>query len=200
MPTEYGILAIWMKFFFLLTPFFVLSAFISMTQDWTARKRNALAFKIGIAALIACVTLFFFGNLIFELLGISLDAFRIGAGSLLFLTAVSLMTGVASKSKVENAGPDIAVVPLAIPITVGPGTTGALLVMGAERADFAGRFTGCVALALATGSLLLILLLASPIEKIFKRQGIGILSKLTGLFVSAMAAQMIFTGIRGFMR
>ena len=193
------VIAIWMKFFFLLTPFFVLSMFLSMTQGWETRKRAQMAMKIGVAALVACLTLFFFGNALFRLLGITIDAFRIGAGSLLFLTAVSLMTGAASESKVEEATPDIAVVPLAIPITVGPGTTGALLVMGAESTDFAGRLGGCVALGLAVGSLLLLLLLASHMERIFKRQGICILSKITGLFISAMAAQMIFTGIRGFL-
>ena len=196
---ESEVVAIWIKFFFLLTPFFVLSMFISMTQGWCAEKRTKMAVKIGVAALIACLTLFYFGNMIFHLLGITLDAFRIGAGSLLFLTAVSLMTGVPSESKVEETTPDIAVVPLAIPITVGPGTTGALLVMGAERTDFTGRIAGSIALGLAVGSLLALLLLASYMERVFKRQGICILSKITGLFISAMAAQMIFTGIRGFL-
>ncbi len=193
------VVAIWMKFFFLLTPFFVLSMFISMTQGWETRRRTGMAVKIGVAAMIACLTLFFFGNTLFNLLGITLDAFRIGAGSLLFLTAVSLMTGAASEAKMEESGPDIAVVPLAIPITVGPGTTGALLVMGAESEGLSSRIAGCAALGLAVGSLLLLLLLASHMERIFKRQGICILSKITGLFISAMAAQMIFTGIRGFL-
>lgn len=194
------VIAVWMKFFFLLTPFFVLSMFITMTQGWAQTKRARMAVKIGVAAMIACLLLFFFGEAIFSLLGITLNAFRIGAGSLLFLTAVSLMTGAASESKIEEAGQDIAVVPLAIPITVGPGTTGALLVMGAESSSLESRLAGCLALGLAVGSLLALLLLASHMERIFKRQGICILSKLTGLFISAMAAQMIFTGIQGFLR
>lgn len=195
-----AVISIWMKFFFLLTPFFVLSVFISITQGWEPRKRSGLAIKICVAALVACITLLLFGNSLFSLLGITLDAFRIGAGALLFLTAVSLMMGNPSDSKIKEDEADIAVVPLAIPVTVGPGTTGALLVMGAEISDFAGLVCGCVALGLAIGSLLLLFLLASNIERLFKKQGICILSKLTGLFISAIAAQMIFTGIKSFMK
>ena len=64
-----------------------------------------------------------------ETLGITLDGFRIGAGSLLFLSAVSLVGGNRSS---HDVAPDVdfAVVPLAIPITVGPASIGTLLILG----------------------------------------------------------------------
>lgn len=118
-----------LKFVFLLTPFFVLSMFLSMTQGWAMRQKRLLALRIGIAAFCTCMILLFFGKWIFEAFDITLDAFRIGGGALLFLSAVGLVNG-----KVEDKKPlaveddsearisDIAVVPLAIPVTVGPGT------------------------------------------------------------------------------
>ncbi len=193
--------SVWMKFFFLLTPFFVLSMFLSMTQGWTVGKRIGMSIRIGVAALVACVLLFFFGNTIFKLFGITLDAFRIGAGAMLFLSAVALVSGGNSGAKAaqDSEDSDIAVVPLAIPITVGPGTTGALLVMGAETSGLQAKFVGCLSLLFAVGSLLVILFMASPMEKVFGRRGISILSKLTGLFIAAIAAQMMFTGIKSFL-
>ena len=82
--------ALFVKFFFLLTPPFVMSAFLSVTKDNTIQERNTLAIWITLWILIISGVLLFFGGFIFKIFGITLDAFRIGTGALLFLTAVSL--------------------------------------------------------------------------------------------------------------
>src|SRR5690348_8540031 len=115
------------KFFFLLTPFFVLSTFLAMTPQLTASERRAPAVRVTLAVLVTCFVLYCFGNTLFSLFGITLDSFRIGAGSLLFLSAVQMVHGDDKAAPSEKRGA-ISVVPLAIPVTVGPGTTGALLV------------------------------------------------------------------------
>ena len=76
-----------LKIFFLMTPFFVLTMFLTITQDATIRQRKALAIKVTISVTIISLILLFFGKHIFSIFGITLDAFRIGAGALLFLTA-----------------------------------------------------------------------------------------------------------------
>lgn len=188
-----------LKFLFLLTPFFVLSMFLAMTNGWTQREKIRLAGKIIFAALVVSLTLFFFGNWIFHSFGITLDAFRIGGGALLFLSAVGLVNGAAAEVRMGNPEEsDIAVVPLAIPVTVGPGTTGALLVMGAEAGGLENRLNSCLALLFALLCLGAILCSGPLLERILGRRGIVILSKLTGLVLAALAAQMIFTGIQGF--
>ena len=194
-----------LKFFFLLTPFFVLSMFISCTQDFSERARKLLALRVTMAVFIVCATLFFFGNLIFKIFDITLDAFRIGGGALLFLSAVTLVNGAAAHTHQESPAidnrSDIAVVPLAIPVTVGPATTGALLIMGAE--PFGGIMIKVVQFfGLMTAITLLGVLLycSTFLERILKKRGIVILSKLTGLILSALAAQMIFTGVCAFLR
>ena len=84
-------LSVWIKFFFLFTPFFALSMFLVMTKGYTEGARRKLALQISGAVGGICLALFFFGNVVFALFGITLDAFRIGAGALLFLTAVGLV-------------------------------------------------------------------------------------------------------------
>lgn len=190
--------AIWLKFFFLLTPFFVMSVFLSMTPELSGRERRRLALKVTVAVLAACFTLFFFGNHLFSLFGITIDSFRIGAGALLFLSAVQMVQGEASAAPGERAG-DISVVPLAIPVTVGPATTGALLVMGAELQGAWQTVVGCAALAAAVLCVGALLGSAAAIEHVIGKRGITILSKLTGLMLAALAAQIVFTGIKSFL-
>lgn len=189
---------IWIKFFFLLTPFFVLSTFLAMTQSYSSAERRRLALRVTLSVLVTCFTLYFFGNTLFSLFGVTLDSFRIGAGCLLFLSAVHMVHGDGSAPTSERQEA-ISVVPLAIPVTVGPGTTGALLVMGAEIQQSWQIFVGCAALATAVLCVGILLISAASIEHLIGKKGITILSKLTGLFVSALAAQIVFTGIKNFL-
>lgn len=187
------------KFFFLLTPFFALTMFLTMTEGMDNPSRKKLAVKITISVYISCLVLFLFGSGIFRIFGITIDAFRIGTGSLLFITAVGLVN---SKS-VQNTysfEDDIAVVPLAIPIIVGPATIGAILVMGVEIETFKLKIIGLSALFTAIFFIGMMLYLASYLEHILQKKGLIIISKITGLILSALAAQLVFTGIKNFMQ
>jgi len=134
----------------------------------------------------------------FSLFGITLDSFRIGAGVLLMLSGIGLVHGKPAISSAAADG-DVTVVPLAIPIIVGPATTGTLLVMGAEMTTVSEKATGCLALLAAVTCIATVLLAGTLIQRCFGIKGISILSKLTGLILTALAAQMIMTGIQGFL-
>jgi len=185
------------RFFFLLTPFFALSVFLSMTNGVTEAKRKKAALQVTLAVSIICLILFLFGNYIFALFGITVDAFRIGAGALLFLTAISLSQGKGHDIS-GDANTDIIVVPLSIPIIAGPATIGTILVMSAETTQYADKLLSFSALLAAIICVGIILFLASLLERVLHKRGIIVLSKLTGLIIAAIAAQMIFTGIRSF--
>jgi multiple antibiotic resistance protein len=187
----------WIKFFVLLTPFFALSMFVLLTANRSASEKRTLALKVTAAVFVICLTLFFLGNVIFQAVGITIDSFRVGAGLLLFLSAVELVQG---RPKGDASEKDIAVVPLSVPVIVGPATTGALLVTGAEITDGRQRLIALSSLVLAILSIGAILLAADLIERLFKRKGIVVLSKLTGLFLSALASQMVFEGARNLLR
>lgn len=190
---------IFLKIFMIFTPFFVMSAFLSLTKDDSPAERHRIAVKVTLATALTCFALFLFGTYIFALFGITLDAFRIGAGAVLFLSAVSMIQGKATVSR-QDPKEDVSVVPLAIPITVGPGTIGALLVMGADLDSLPEKVTACLALLAAVLSVGGLLLVAGRLERYLGQQGLSILTKLTGLFVSAIAAQIFFTGLRNFLQ
>jgi multiple antibiotic resistance protein len=189
---------IYVKFFFLLTPFFLLSTFLSMTREMTAPAKKRLSIKVTFAVIVICLTIFLIGDYIFQIFGITLNSFRIGTGILLILSAISLVLG-SDRDPARDPAEDISVVPLAIPVTVGPATTGALLVMGSELHGFWERTVGIAALCSAILCVGLMLYLSGAVERLVKRQGLIILSKITGLILAALAAQMIMTGVQGFL-
>ena len=189
-----------LKMFFIMTPFFVLSVFLTVTHEATPKEKKALAIKVTISVIVASLILLFFGKHIFSIFGITLDAFRIGAGSLLFLTAVELVKG--SKDGAKAADKDIsqlAVVPLAIPVTIGPGTIGILLVMGATFESTSSLIMGSLALVCAVVVIGIMLYTSTVFERLMGKQGLLVISKITGLFLAALSAQIVFTGIKGFL-
>ncbi|MGB5791784.1 MarC family protein [Poseidonibacter sp.] len=189
-----------LKMFFIMTPFFVLSVFLTVTKEATISERKALAIKVTISVIIMSLILLFFGKHIFSVFGITLDAFRIGAGALLFLSAVDLIKGSKDSGKVEDKNiSELAVVPLAIPVTIGPGTIGILLVMGASFKTKTALISGSFALICAVLVIGLMLYSSTIIEKLVGKQGLLVISKITGLFLAALSAQIVFTGIKNFL-
>ena len=194
--------AVLIKVFFLLTPFFALSMFLSYTADYDNKRKRKTAIKTTLAVIVITLLIYWFGEYLFMVLGITIDAFRIGAGLVLMLTAIALVNGPSGNNtkKVDNDAQDITVVPLALPTIVGPGTIGALLVMGAEGGVMSMRIAISLGIVAAVILLGVVLLAAERLEKILKRNGIQILSKVTGLMLAALSAQCIFDGIKNFLK
>lgn len=187
----------WLKYFFLLTPFFVLSVFLTYTANLPTPQRRNIAIRVTVAVTIIVSAFLLFGGYMFQVFGITLDAFRVGAGTLLFLSGISLAR------ETRQAPPNVddlktaAVVPLAIPVTVGPATTGAILIMGADMREQGIHVPSLMGVVAAILTLGLLLYLSAHIEKLLGKLGITILSRLTGLILTALAAQIMFDGIRG---
>ncbi len=186
------------QIFFLLTPFFVLSLFVSMTAGMLPRDRRIVALRTTSAIMVIVLIVYLLGDRLFNYLGISLDAFRIGAGLVLLLSGIEVVrsSGVPASTRSSDDDGDIAVVPLAIPYTVGPGTIGTLLTMGAATESGVIRMVQISAIVIAVLIMGLLLYFSATLERLLKKKGLNILSKLTGLFLAALASQLIFTGVR----
>lgn len=192
--------AVFVKFFFILTPFFIIAVFLAMTENETVEVRHALAVRITIAVVIISLILFFAGMTIFTTLGITVDAFRIGAGALLFLSGVSLVNGKLELPAAKRSIMDLAVVPLAIPVTLGPGSVGALVVMSTETTSLTPRLLTALAIMVASLAVGVLLYLSAEIKRLIGRSGISMLSKLTGLILAALSSHMMFTGIAAYLK
>ncbi|MDE3737458.1 MULTISPECIES: MarC family protein [Pseudomonas] len=190
--------SLYLKMLVLYSPFFVLSCFISLTRGYTVKERKRLAWKVALGTLVASALLYLFGQAIFNVFGITIDAFRIGAGTVLFISALGMAQGKPAV-QADNVQQDVTIVPLTIPLTVGPGTIGAMLVMGAGHVHWDDKLTALFAIAIASVTVGAILYLSDHIERLLGDQGLQIVSRLMGLFVCALAAQIIFTGVKNYL-
>ena len=95
---------------------------------------------------------------------------------------------------------DIAVVPLAKPVIIGPATCGPLLVLSADIGDWMSRGVAIFALTAALALLWGVLRIGAWIEQRLGKKGISILTRMTGLVLSALSAQMIMTGVVAFLK
>ena len=196
-----------MKFFMLtlhililLNPSAVLSTFLALTADEDERTRRNIALRSAVAVICAGGLLYFSGAVIFKIFGINIDVFRIGGGVILMVCAIKLVLGGNGK-KEENSESytgDIAVVPLAVPMAVGPGTSAGLIVIGMAEKTFTTVLFNLGAIILATLLLACLLLVGTKAERTLGKRGISVITKLTGLFLSALAAGMILEGVRNF--
>lgn len=194
-----GIFGESIKLYALMTPPAVLSAFLSYTRGFERQRKFAVAFKTSMAMFILGASLFLCGSSIFELFGFTLDAFRIGAGILLMRLGISLMDDDGESAPQKTSG-DFSIVPLAIPIGMGPASIGAVVVMGAACTSLMETLAGLLSLLIAALGMFALLCMAGPVARALRTTGIAVLAKLTGLLLAALAAQVIFTGVQGFLR
>ena len=193
------LLQLYFTFFFLLTPFFVLSVFLTMTEESSLATKRTLSLKIATGASCICLIIFFGGAWLMHLFGITVDAFRAGSGVLLLLVAIRLVYG-SNSSDGQHHKTDAellkdAVVPLAVPITAGPATLGTLIVMGLEQTSWQEKLITAAAMVMACWTIGMMLFFSGNIARFIGRTNIAILSKITGLILSAIAMSMIVTRV-----
>ena len=193
------------KLFFLFCPFFVLNMFLSLTEGASRLRKRRVALKTTRVVVVVAAICYFAGNGFLTLFGLDIDGFRVGAGILLMLMAQDLALG--HETPTASAHPrsveDIVVVPLSIPIIMGPACVSPIIIIGAEafNATFkahtmgVGTFVcGFMGFVLAIVALGAILFFAEALERIFGKNVIRIFSKVSGVILMAMAAQMIAKG------
>lgn len=189
------------KFFFMCAPFFVLSTYIAITRQWEDSVRRKLAIKVTIACICMCVIVYMGGDFIFSLFGINIHSFRIGTGIILLLTAIQLSSGndSSSRTSADVTPNDVMIVPLTTPVVVGPAILGAIVVMAAEAHSTMTRISDLLGVTLAMIMVGLMLYMSSTVERLVTKQGISVMTKISGLILSAIAAQMIMTGVTAFL-
>jgi multiple antibiotic resistance protein len=199
------LLKFFVTFLVVVEPIGVIPIFIALTEGNTEQERRHMARK---AVMIAGAIFLLFavgGRLFLETLGISLDAFRIFGGLLLFLIALEMVfareSGSRTSSREQEEGrlkPDISVFPLAFPFLAGPGSLATILLASGSAYGNPLLFSGlllCVVLAL--GCALCTLYLAAPLMKMMGVTGANVVNRIFGLVLGALAVQYMIDGIRG---
>jgi len=181
--------------------------FASLTSGTSAAHRRATAFRsVGIASGI----LLFFGLLgqpLLHALGVSLTAFRIAGGILLFLIAIDMVFEKRTERRETRAEEvsashvdDISVFPMAIPMIAGPGSIASIMLMMARSEGLTESLIVMGALLLTLLLTLVALLLAGPLIRLMGHRMEAMLTRLLGVILAALAVQFVLDGLhRSFM-
>lgn len=189
-------------FFVVIEPVSLVPMFGALTRGGEPGYRKKMAWKsVAISAGIFIVFALA-GDWLLRLLGISVSAFKIAGGALLFLLAVDMVlareSGLRSTTVREQEEAkyreDISVFPMAFPLITGPGTLATLLLLTAETSGYLefSLVLGMGLLALAVT--LVFLLLTQPLMRVMGVTGGTVVSRLLGVVLAALAVQYIVDG------
>ena len=187
-----------------INPLEVLPVFLSITHDKDEAARRRIAFLSSFYAALLVLFFLFFGAVVLKIFGVSLNMVRIAGGIVLTRIGFELFSPSGSgHSAFLNAGPDdnIAFMPLAMPLMIGPGVIATVLGMMAtiDRApsEIAAYSAILAAAALAILTTFLCLFFAGRLVAWLGRMGIDAITRIVGFFVSAMGVSLVFDGIVG---
>jgi multiple antibiotic resistance protein len=177
--------------------------FMVLTAGRTAAERRSAALRATLIAGIVLIAFALVGEPLISVLGISLPAFRIAGGLLLFVIAFEMVFGTreerksaAAQSAVEHDDlRHVAVFPLAIPLIAGPGAISATILLASQAPGAGGTIGLLVIIVLMIGACLAVFLAADRIEKALGETGRIVVSRLLGLILAALAVQFVADGV-----
>jgi multiple antibiotic resistance protein len=173
--------------------------FLGLTAGRTNRKRRKLAWQAVLVSL-AVISLFaVLGQQILTYLGIGIPALQGAGGLLLAIVALELLTDKQEDpSEVENV--NVALVPLGTPLLAGPGAIVATIVFVQKSHGLADRTAIAAGIVAVHLLVFLSLFFSVTITKLIREAGIVLLTRISGLLLSAIAVQLIADSVMGFVR
>lgn len=197
--------------FALLNPLGVLPIFISYTAGEKRKVQRWLALFLSLTVLALLLVFFFAGSALLKFFGISLDAFRIAGGILLLIIGINIAIGDGNKSASSLAASKDAtdlqeaeivyrriVIPLAMPLLVGPGVIANVVLYATEvqSKNNSALFFGLIGTIVFISALQFAIFLSGRwLQKMVGNVGLNILTRILGLLVSSMGVQFMITGL-----
>ncbi|MGM8871920.1 MarC family protein [Psychrobacter sp. 2Y5] len=206
MNTE--IIKIILAFLVLINPFSALTLFLDLTRGYSMINRRKVA---RIACLTIFITISFFtlvGETLLKALGISIGSFQLAGGILVFLIALNMMNGEGNPVKpdqenfdvdhVQNAPPTTAaaVVPLAIPMMIGPGGISTVIIYSSQVSGVLQISAILIAGVLISIFCYLALMAAGRISRLLGDTGLNIMSRIMGMLLAAVSIEIIVNALR----
>lgn len=198
-------LTVFMGFFAISNPLANAPAFLGLTQGDSPATTRAVARRAVLLAFCIVMVFAIAGKVIFDLFGITLDAFRITGGLLVMVIGFEMLKGAQSDvqqpqdtdpAQREQAALGLAVTPLAMPLIAGPGTiaTAMNFTAGETIAEAGITIAGFALNCLLT---YLVFIRASRIVVFLGQEALGVITKMMGLLIAVIGTQMIIQGLIG---
>jgi len=189
--------------FVVIDPIGMTPLFVALTQGHSAASRRRIALRSCGIAMLLLLLFTIMGEAVLGFIGISMPAFRVAGGILLFITALDMLFERRTKRREDQAdeedpNDDPSVFPLAIPLIAGPGSIASVILLTGQRPGLEGL---AMVLGVTAAVLLLVMLffLASGLlERAMGKTGITVITRLLGMLLAALAVQFVLDGLRDF--
>ncbi|MGB3408419.1 MAG: MarC family protein [Jannaschia sp.] len=183
--------------FVVIDPIGLAPIFVALTAGMTVRARRAIAFRACAIAAGILIVFALAGEGLLTFLGISMPAFRIAGGLLLFLTALEMLFEKRTQRRggqAETHTADPSVFPLALPLTAGPGAIATMILL-TDGASAIGAAQAIGVMLAVVAVVLILFLLATPMERALGPTGINVVTRLLGMLLAALSVQFVLDGL-----
>jgi len=193
-------------FFVVVEPISLVPLFAALTDGASSGYKRKMACKAVILAGLILVIFALAGGALLDAMAISLHAFRIFGGLMLFLIALDMVyvrpSGARTTTSTEEAEvkrrEDISVFPLAFPFIAGPGALATILLVTGDVPRASVLFVGLMAVVVLVLIITYVLMLLTPrVMRVLGLTGANVISRLTGVILGALAVQFVIDGVRG---
>jgi MarC family membrane protein len=186
--------------FVIIDPIGLAPIFVALCRGMDPAQRRSVALRAVVIGAVLLTLFGFFGEAVLGFAGISMPAFRIAGGILLFLTALDMLFERRTKRRKSQTSEDDdpSVFPLATPLIAGPGAIATMILL-MDQAEGALETSMVLLMLAAVLVLVLIMALLAPLlEKVLGQTGTNVVTRLLGMLLAALSVQFIADGIIGF--
>lgn len=186
--------------FSIVDPFSAVPVFLGLAGGESRATQSRTALRASVTCFLVLSVFAAAGGYIFRFFGITIPAFKIAGGILLFGVALEMMrakhSGIrTTKEEEEEPRQDVGLIPLGLPLLSGPGAIAAVMVLAGNAPHAEGHIAVHLAVLAVSVLAFLILRSASFFAKLLGTTGINIIGRLMGLILAAMAIQFVLDGI-----
>lgn len=183
------------QIFAILNPVSVIPTFLSLTDDLDVSERHRIVRNSSLAVLVITLTLALGGSYILGFFHVSISSLQVGGGVLLMTIAIDMLGGL-SRTKSLESHTEVAIVPIATPLLVGPGTMTTIIVLSGLH-PLPILIASIFIVSLAT---YLLMRYSELLVRVLGRNGTRALGRFMTIIIAAFAAQLIYSGITEWLR
>ncbi len=199
MPDPAFLVTVFVTLFVVIDPIGLAPLFIALTQGMDRAQRVAVGLRACVISVVLLMIFGLAGEAILGAIGITMPAFQIAGGILLFLIALDMVFERRSQRRAGHATADHdpSVFPLAMPLIAGPGAMAAMiLLVGETDWQWGGVLAVHLAMVAVIALAFLLFLVAIPLERVLGRTGTMVITRLLGILLAALSVQFVLNGLR----
>jgi multiple antibiotic resistance protein len=183
-------------------PFAALPIFLALTGGQSRRQQTGTALRAALTCFLVLTTFGVAGTFIFEFFSITIPAFKIAGGVLLFGVGLEMMrakqsdTRTTAEEQVEaESKEDVGIIPMGLPLLSGPGAIATVMVLVGKAKGFPERIGTYLAIFAVSLITFLVLQSAALVSRVLGKTGINVIGRIMGLILAAVSMQFVLDGL-----